>query len=225
MPQSLFERLKADASVAWSSYTQHEFVEGLGNGQLPEGAFRTYLVQDYLFLVQFARAYALAVTKARSLADMRRASAGLSAILDVEMDLHIKLSAAWGLTAHDLENTAEEMETIAYTRFVLDAGHSGDLLDMMTALAPCMIGYAEIGERLATRPGALGEGNPYAAWISEYASDEYRAVAQAAREHLDELAEISLTEKRYPVLLALFERATWLEADFWQMGLDRPTTL
>jgi thiaminase/transcriptional activator TenA len=223
MPQPLFDRLKSDASEAWQSYIRHAFVEGLGDGSLPEGAFRTYLVQDYLFLIQFARAYALAVTKSATLSDMKRASAGLSAILDVEMGLHVKLSAGWGLSPADLEGTPEETETIAYTRFVLDAGHSGDLLDLMTTLAPCMIGYAEIGKRLAARPGALGDQNPYAVWIREYASSEYQEVAEAAREHLDALAESALTDKRYPALLKLFERATLLETDFWQMGLDRPT--
>lgn len=223
MTGPLFERLKSDASEAWRAYTEHAFVEALGNGSLPEGAFRTYLVQDYLFLIQFARAYALAVTKSATLGDMRRASAGLSAVLDVEMDLHVKLSANWGLSAADLENTPEETETIAYTRFVLDAGHSGDLLDLMTALSPCMIGYAEIGKRLSSKAQGLDEANPYAVWIREYASQEYQDVAQAARDHLDELAGSALTEKRYPALLKLFERATLLEADFWQMGLDRPT--
>ena len=223
MPSSLFDRLKTDAGPAWRAYTEHPFVGGLGDGALPAGAFRTYLVQDYLFLIQFARAYALAVTKASTLADMKRAAAGVAAILDVEMDLHVKLAAEWGLTPADLEGTPEETETIAYTRFVLDAGHSGDLLDLMTALAPCMIGYAEIGARLAAQPGALEPSNPYAVWIREYAGAEYQDIARAARDHLDELSETSLTEKRYPALLKLFERATLLEADFWQMGIDRPT--
>lgn len=225
MPSSLFDRLKADADQAWRAYTEHAFVSGLGDGTLPVGAFRTYLVQDYLFLIQFARAYALAITKASNLADMQRAAAGVAAILDVEMDLHVKLAADWGLSPTDLEQTPEETETIAYTRFVLDAGHAGDLLDLMTALAPCMIGYAEIGQRLGELPGALEPANPYAVWIREYASLEYQDIAHVARNHLDELAETSLTEKRYPILLKLFERATLLEADFWQMGLNRPTAV
>jgi thiaminase/transcriptional activator TenA len=33
----------------------------LADGSLAEAAFRHYLVQDYLFLTEFARAYALSV--------------------------------------------------------------------------------------------------------------------------------------------------------------------
>ncbi len=98
-----FERLKTAASAEWRAYTEHPFTEGLADGSLPEAAFRHYLVQDYLFLIEFARAYALAVYKSPTLADMREAAAGISAILDVEMNLHVKLCAGWGLSATDLE--------------------------------------------------------------------------------------------------------------------------
>lgn len=60
---TFFERLKTAASVEWRAYTGHPFTNGLADGSLPEAAFRHYLVQDYLFLIEFARAYALSVCK------------------------------------------------------------------------------------------------------------------------------------------------------------------
>ena len=96
---SFFKSLKAQAVSEWLAYTEHPFTTAMADGTLPEAAFRFYLVQDYLFLIEFARAYAVAVYKAPTLADMREASSGLDAILDVEMDLHVTLCAAWGLSA------------------------------------------------------------------------------------------------------------------------------
>ena len=118
---SFFERLKIAASDEWRAYAGHPFTNAMADGSLPEAAFRHYLVQDYLFLIEFARAYALALYKSPSLADMREAAGGISAILDVEMDLHVKLCAGWGLSADDLER-AFLVVTLAYTRYVLDAG-------------------------------------------------------------------------------------------------------
>jgi thiaminase/transcriptional activator TenA len=74
----IFDRLKQAAAPEWDSYVNHEFVRELGDGTLHESAFRTYLVQDYLFLIQFARAWALAAYKNRSIADIRAAQAGLA---------------------------------------------------------------------------------------------------------------------------------------------------
>src|SRR5437868_6915064 len=101
---SFFDRLKIAGSAEWRAYTEHPFTDGLADGSLPESAFRHYLVQDYLFLIEFARAYALSIYKSPKLADMRESHAGLSAILDIEMNLHVKLCAGWGLSPSDLNN-------------------------------------------------------------------------------------------------------------------------
>jgi thiaminase/transcriptional activator TenA len=53
---------------------------------------------------------------------MREAAAGLSAILDIEVALHVKLCADWGLSPRDLEQASPAAEMLAYTRYVLDAG-------------------------------------------------------------------------------------------------------
>src|SRR3954463_14503891 len=215
---SFFERLKSAASAEWSVYIEHPFTTGLADGSLAEAAFRHYLVQDYLFLIEFARAYALSVYKSATLADMRGAAVGLSAILDVEMNLHVKLSAGWGLTPDDLEQATPAVETLAYTRYVLDTGMRGDLLALQVALAPCVIGYAEIATRLAARSGALAATNPYRIWIEEYSGAPYQQVAAKARAQLERLADLYATAAREAGLAVIFKEATRLEAGFWEMG-------
>ncbi len=215
---SFFDRLKTAAKPEWDAYTRHPFTDGMGRGTLAEPAFRHYLVQDYLFLIEFARAYALAIYKSPTLGDMREASAGVAAILDVEMDLHVKLCAGWGLTPADLESAPPAAEMLAYTRYVLDAGMRGDLLALKVALAPCVIGYAEIASRLAAMPAAMTDANPYRVWIGEYAGEAYQEIAAKARGHLDRLAVRYATPAREAELTAIFREATRLEADFWEMG-------
>lgn len=214
----LFDRLRADCGQDWTDYVDHKFVRGLGDGSLPRASFEHYLKQDYLFLIQFARAHALAVFKSMTVADMRGHLAGLKAILDVEMDLHVGLCAEWGISADELEQVPEARATVAYTRFVLDAGQRGDLLDLAVTLAPCAIGYAEIGTNLMALPD--GGDEAYRVWIETYGGAEYQETAQTGKMEMERLAGLSLTEARYPRLLALFRQATRLEADFWQMGLD-----
>ena len=218
----IFDRLKAAAQTDWDTYVDHAFVRQMGNGSLPEAAFRTYLVQDYLFLIQFARAWALAAYKSRTIADIRAAQAGLASILD-ETELHVRLCGRWGLSPEGLEAAPEHQATVAYTRFVLDCGAAGDLLDLHVALAPCVIGYAEIGRKLASGGIDALDNHPYREWISEYAGDGYQGVADAARHHLNDLAARSMTDQRFSELAILFGQASRLEADFWQMGLDGAT--
>lgn len=215
---SLFERLRAAVGTDWTDYTKHDFVTKLGDGSMPLPAFQDYLVQDYLFLLQFARANALAVYKSRRLADMQRASDALGTTLH-ETRLHIGMTERWGVSSAELERTAEKQATVAYTRYVLDTAMTGDLLDLQVALAPCTIGYAEIGTALA--PALSRESDhPYREWITAYSGAEYQTAAAASAAHLDALAEGLLTQRRLDALIEIFRTATTLETAFWQQSLE-----
>src|SRR3546814_738687 len=184
MTHTLFDRLTAACPAEWEAYTRHRFVRELGAGTLPEACFRHYLGQDYLFLIHFTRAYALAAYKAETLEDMRRAARTMYALIDTEMSLHVRVCAGWGMTEADMAALPEEPATIAYTRFVLDRGMAGDLLDLQTALVPCIVGYAEIGRWPAADPATKRAGNPYLPWIEMYAGGE------RSEEHTSEIQSL-----------------------------------
>jgi thiaminase/transcriptional activator TenA len=219
---TVFERLKAPSRDAWMSYIDHAFVRQLAAGTLPEPCFRHYLTQDYLFLIHFARAYGLAAFKAETLDDLRAAAAALAALADDEMTLHVRFCAGWGLNEVAMAGTEEAEATIAYTRYVLERGLAGDLLDLYVALAPCIVGYAEIGRRLSDDPTTRFDGNPYRDWIEMYAADDYQAVARGHIHQLGILMARRGGDNRWPALVATFRQATRLERAFWDMGLNPP---
>lgn len=222
-PQSLVARLKASCAEDWRAYVEHDFVRGLADASLPEACFRHYLAQDYLFLMHFARAYALAAFKSEALEDMRAAAVMLDALVNGEMSLHVTYCARWGLSEADMLAVPEAPETMAYTRYVLERGLAGDLLDLLVALAPCVVGYAEIGQALADSSGA-GTDSPYREWIATYAGEDFQQVARAAVDQLDRVAARRIgagveASGRWPSLCQTFAAATRLEAGFWDMGL------
>ena len=216
-----FEDLKKSCQNEWQAYIEHGFVEQLGNATLAPEAFQHYLKQDYLFLIQFARAFALAAYKSPTLSDLRQAKEGLQAIVDVELDLHISYCKEWGISEQELAELPEARATLAYTRYVLDTGNRGDLLDLHVALSPCMVGYGAIANWLNSRAETIrGESNPYDAWIAMYESDEFQDAMQAEICWLNErLAEVS--PARFKELTRIFSDATRLEIDFWEMGLKQ----
>lgn len=216
-----FDDLKKDNLQPWTDYIQHDFVRQLGNGTLAPEAFRHYLKQDYLFLIQFGRAFALAAYKSPTLADLRHAKAGFDAIIDLELSLHIDYCQQWGISEQDLSELPEARATLAYTRYVLDTGNRGDLLDMHVALAPCLVGYAEVARWLIEQSGTVrGESNPYEAWLAMYESSDFQAAATAEVVWLNErLADVTPT--RFKQLSRIYNDATRLEIDFWAMGLNQ----
>jgi thiaminase/transcriptional activator TenA len=86
-------------------------------------------------------------------------------------------------------------------------------------LAPCVIGYAEIGTSLAERLGPSLADNRFRAWIDSYAGEEYQALASAQVAQLDRLMAARGGPGRFAGLVEVFRQAVRLETDFWEMGL------
>ena len=217
----VFEALRDGCPEQWQAYTSHAFVEGLGDGSLPRASFQHYLIQDYVFLVHFSRAWSLGVIKAETREEMQVCAATVNALINHEMALHVKTCAAAGIDEAALFNAREEVANLAYTRYVMDAGLQGDFLDLVAALAPCCFGYGEIGHRLA---GAAAPDTPYAEWIATYAGADYQDVMSSVGEMFDaavirRLGTDFRASPRWERLQARFTTATELEVGFWDMGL------
>lgn len=215
-----FAAWRGECADDWHAYTHHDFVQGLGDGALPRAAFLRYLVQDYRFLIHFSRAWALGVVKAGTLDEMRACSATVHALVDGEMALHVSTCAAAGITAAELEIAEEVPQNLAYTRYVLEAGYSGDFLDLLAALAPCVLGYGEIGLRLAAE---AAPDTPYRDWIDAYSSDEYQQTCREVGALIDaavvrRLGEGAENVPRWHELSNRFATATRLEIAFWGIG-------
>jgi thiaminase (transcriptional activator TenA) len=215
----LYRRLRDACAADWQAYTWHPFVHGISQGTLPLAAFRRYLIQDYLFLIHFARAKALAVFKAESIEAMRDKTAAIAAILS-ETLMHLKYCKGWGIPEAEVRATPESAETVSYTRYVIDRGLAGDILDFEVALAPCTVGYGEVALRILADPLRRTEGNAYQSWIDTYADPGYQAMARAAAARIDALGESHGGHARFALLSATFAEAARLEARFWQQGLD-----
>lgn len=214
-----FGHLRKNAGGLWQAYIHHSFVNQLAAGTLEEKCFKKFLTQDYLFLVHFSRAYALLAAKSTNIEDIREALDGLNDIA-AEMPLHVAYAKTWGISEQEMSGAEEAIETIAYTRFVLDVGYSGDRLDLMTALIPCVAGYAEIGLRLVESPDTVFEGNPYSQWIKNYQSDDYVKGVKTFLDSFNKLAEQCHNEAHFKHLSKIFNTATRLETEFWKMGLE-----
>lgn len=215
-----FAFFREAAGPEWDAYTRHAFVEQLGDGTLPRASFLHYMRQDYVFLFNFARAWALAAAKSDTLEEMRHAASTVAGLAEGEMALHVEVCAREGIDKDALFATKETQENLAYTRYVLESGYSGDLLDLLSALAPCVLGYGEIGLRLA----AAGRETPYAEWIATYAGEPYQAICREVGALIDGAIERRLgadftAVPRSRRLAERFTTATRLEVGFWDMGL------
>ena len=218
---NIFNLLKENNKDNWLLYIKHEFINKLINDTLKEEKFLNYLIQDYLFLIQFSKAWSLAILKSDNLEEMKIAASTVNDLINFEMELHITLCANYGISKSDLENADEENANIAYTRYVLELGYSGDFLDLLSALAPCVLGYGEIGLNCQnSNPKTL----MYKKWIETYSSIEYQDVCKNVSGLIDKAFLLRLGTNfentyKWKKVNQIFKKATLLEVDFWNMAI------
>jgi thiaminase/transcriptional activator TenA len=219
--------MRSQSDTLWQSIFKHPFVRGIGDGSLSRERYEYYLKQDYVYLIEFSRVFALASAKAYHLEEMAYFSILLNATLNMEMDLHRRTCQVFGISNSDLEKTEKSMITSAYTNLLVKTCYEGNLTDILAVLLPCAAGYVEIGHRLKKQ--GLPENQHYQDWINTYSSQEFADLTQWLIEKMNEYAEnaSSFLKKKWYESYLLSARFEYLFFDMswsmetWPAGIPR----
>jgi thiaminase/transcriptional activator TenA len=212
------DHLLAVGEPIWEAQKRHPFVVELAEGTLDPDAFRHWVEQDYRYLLDYARTFAVAGARARDEATMAHLFEVAHTILDYEMDLHREFAADYGLTPADLEAVEKAPTCVAYTSYLLRTAHEGSLAETAAAIYPCGQGYLDVAEHMAD----LSDGDhQYTPFVEKYTSDEFREAVAWMREFVDDCAD------RYPgerdAMRDAFVTSARLEHAFWEMAYTRET--
>ena len=211
-------RLRQAADPVWEQCLHHPFVTGIGDGTLDVEKFRHFMLQDYLYLFDYARVFALGVVKARDPELMRTFSQNVDAILNGEMNIHRAYMQRLGITEEQVLAVKPALDNLSYTNYMLSVAHTGGPMEIVASILACSWSYAEIGQTLAQIPGAAD--HPfYGEWIQGYASEDYTATNQALIELMDELAA-GATEDQIAHLTDIFVNCSRYELGFWDMAWE-----
>ncbi len=211
--------LWASIDIIYAAILRHPFVRGLTNGSLPRESFRFYVVQDALYLREFARA--LSITAARAPQDdwivmFNEHAAGA---LKVERALHESFFREFGLAPQQVAATPLAPTTLAYASYLLAAAYAAPFHESIAALLPCYWIYWEVGKELerAGSPDPL-----YARWIGTYASAEFGGLVRAVLDATEATAA-GLRAGERDAMRRHFRATSRYEWMFWEMGYRRET--
>jgi thiaminase/transcriptional activator TenA len=206
------DELLEEATGVWEAQKQHPFVVELARGELDEDAFLCWVKQDYRYLLDYARVFALAGVKARDEETMTRLVEVAHTTLDYEMDLHRDFADDYGLSRDELESTTKAPTCVAYTNFLVRTAYQGSLAETVAAVYPCGQGYLDVARHMEEL--ADGE-HRYTPFIEKYTSDEFVDIVGWMTELVDDFGE------RYPGeregMRDAFVRSARLEHAFWEM--------
>lgn len=221
MTAAVSYRLHNAAASIWEDCLKHPFVTGIGDGTLAVEKFRHFMLQDYLYLFDYARVFALGVVKARDPELMRTFAANVDAILGGEMKIHRAYMKRLGISEEQVFSVKPALDNLSYTNYMLSIASNGTPVEIVAAILACSWSYAEIGQALAAVPGAA-EHPFYGEWIRGYASEEYAATNQALIALMDSLTA-NAAEDQIEYLTEIFVNCSRYELVFWDMSWEMRT--
>lgn len=211
------ERLLAATEDIWAEYYTHPFVRGIADGTLDREKFRYYMIQDYLYLIDYAKVFAVGVSKAKDGEAMKLFAGYVHQILDGEMDIHRSYMARLGITLEEAEQTPVALDNLSYTSYMLRVAFEEGAGEVAAAILSCALSYEYIAkEILRTNPDA--EQHPfYGEWVRGYAAPEYAEANRILVELTNRLtAEYNTRQLQH--LIEIFVNCSRYELAFWDMA-------
>lgn len=204
----------------WDGYLEHPFVKGIGDGTLDKEKFKKYLIQDYLYLKDYTKVFALGLVKAKTMKEMKFYYEAIKGTLEDETQVHTNYLRYFGLREEDIENHKCELTTASYTSYMIAIAAKGDSKEIAMTIMPCTWSYYYIGKKLYDTYKDNLESNFYKPWIEEYSSQDFKSCADEWIDYINYLCkDISDDEKES--LKDIFIKSSLYEMKFWDMAYGK----
>ncbi|MDL2217117.1 thiaminase II [Christensenellaceae bacterium OttesenSCG-928-M15] len=214
---SFSRALKEKAHQVWEDGYHHPFVQGIGKGTLPKETFQFYLLQDYRYLLQYAKVFALAAVKAEDEETIARLTHVQHSILAEEMDMHRQYMAGFGIEKERIASVRPSLYNRTYTANMLAVGQTGELVDILATVFPCAWTYCDYAKRLKVQYADKLENNFYKTWIENYAGNAFEDSYAWFYDAIDERME-GKSERQKKKVEDIFVASVEFEYLFWEMS-------
>lgn len=191
---------------------------GIQNGTLERDKFRYYIMQDFLYLKDYAKTYAVGVAKAKSV-ETANLFAKYINVMNGELDVHKGYVGKFEVTQEEIDAMKPSLDNLSYTSYMIRVAYDESEVEVLAAVLSCAYSYEIIAKKIvANRPESVDDPF-YGDWIRGYASDEYAAGNVILIETLDRLSA-HYTEEQLRHLEDIFIACSRYEMAFWQMAWE-----
>jgi len=189
----------------------------LAAGTLSRERFQGYIIQDALYLDQYARTLAMAGARGPDGATLRAFAESAVEAVAVEQALHGEYLTQFGIDPAMLAAAEPSPDCLGYTSFLLATAYHEPWEVLVAALLPCFWIYWDVGNTIARKAST---DNPYRAWIDTYSDEAFGAAVRAVIAATDRAADGTTAAIRERMMTG-FIRSTQYEWLFWDGAYQR----
>ena len=225
MSETSFVRSLVEQDLpVWQQCLDSEFLTKLADGTLPEDCFKGYIVEDSLYLREYAKVFAYGMLKADTMDTIRIFYSLLSFVNESEDATRLVYLKRYGLTDAQIQRLPQRPANRAYTDCMLEAARDGEgAAECMMACLPCMLSYSWIFRRLVERAPGVKD-TPYWQLVQDYAGEGYAEACRAWIGYADSFCA-GLTPERQARCRTIFHACSEHELHFWEMSAAPRTDL
>lgn len=213
------ERMLEATKDIWAEYVTHPFILGLADGSLDVEKFRFYLLQDNLYLFDYAKVFAQGVVKSREPAVMRAFAAYVDSILNSEMDIHKGYMARLNISEEQAMQVRQSLANQSYTAYMRAVAAEEGPAEIMAAVLSCALSYEYIAKWIIAHYPEAENHEFYGEWVCGYASERYAKDNVALVELMERLAA-GYSEQQIARLVEIFVDCSRFEGLFWDMAWE-----
>ena len=215
--QTFVQQLVQESLPVWEKCLHSEFLTHLADGTLDEACFKGYIVEDSLYLREYAKVFAWGMTKARTMETLRNYYSLLGFVQESEDVTRLHYLEQFGLSEADLQALPLRPENRAYVASMINAATNGEgEADGITACQPCMLSYGWIFQKLLEEKPSVQD-TLYGALVVDYADKGYEAACRDWAAFAEKVCE-GLSDERLARCREIFHACSALELNFWAMA-------
>ena len=219
---SFVASLVEESLPVWQKCLDTEFLRRMEDGTLDEACLKGYIVEDSLYLREYAKIFAWGMTKATTMETMRHYYSLLSFVQESEDVTRLRYLEQYGLQEADIQALPLRPESQAYLDCMIQAARDGEgEAECIMACLPCMLSYGWLFQTLLARSPAVA----HMAWgplVLDYAGAGYDKACHAWAAYAEQ-ACAGLSPERREHCRAIFHACSEHELRFWEMAA-RPRT-
>ena len=216
---TITEKLLDSVKEIWAGYHTHPFVKGIGDGSLDQKKFRHYMIQDYLYLIDYTKVFAVGVAKAKDLSVMKLFAASTHNILDGEMDIHRTYMERLGISLEEAETTPVSLDN-RFLYFLYAAGClRGRRGKVMAAILSCALSYEAIAKQIVRK---IQKQTNIHSTVSGYPVMPVRVTTKKTERLIGMMNRLAAdcTPAQEAHLIDIFTACSRYEAAFWDMAWE-----
>ena len=204
----------------WQNLYNHPFVEGLIRGDLEISRFKYYLEEDYIYLWDHVKIFAIGLTKTNDKEIIRKFAYLINNCMENEMAIHRGVMKDFDIDIKEIENRQANLTNLSYSNYRISQSLLGGYEEILMVLMACDLGYVNIFRHIDKVNPQAKNHEIYGKFITGYLEPVYLSYVDGTVDEINELGKDMTKEKR-DALLEIFKNCLTYELKFWDMVYNK----